>query len=62
MKISCSPSFVTAIYSLLEVLNLSKQELGGTGQFFICGFTSAGGFASGSLFLVTLSLYGGAWI
>lgn len=32
MKISCSPSFVTAIYSLLAMLNLSKQELGGTGQ------------------------------
>lgn len=31
MKISCS-AFVTAIYSLLAVLNLCKQELRGAGQ------------------------------
>lgn len=32
MKLSCSPSFVTAVYSRLTVLSPSKQELGGTAQ------------------------------
>jgi len=32
MEISCSPGFVTAIYSVLAALFLSKQELGGTRQ------------------------------
>lgn len=32
MKLSCSPSFVTAVYSRLAVLSPNKQELGGSGQ------------------------------
>lgn len=38
-----SPRSVTAVHSLLSVWNLSKQELGGTGQLsaLVCDFTSA---------------------